>query len=152
MPLYFAYGSNMDVAAMAARCPRSRPLGLARLPRHSFALTRRGFATVTRAARGEVWGLLWTLALADVPALDRYEEISRGLYAKKMLPVIRDGGAAVQALIYIARNEDAPGQAASPAYGEEIVRAAGAAGVPANYLGALEAAFSSRAAPARGFA
>ena len=31
MPLYFAYGSNMDVEAMARRCPRSKPLGLARL-------------------------------------------------------------------------------------------------------------------------
>ncbi|HEY6732614.1 MAG TPA: gamma-glutamylcyclotransferase, partial [Roseiarcus sp.] len=28
MPLYFAYGSNMDVAAMARRCPRSKALGL----------------------------------------------------------------------------------------------------------------------------
>ena len=28
MPLYFAYGANMDVAAMAQRCPNSKPLGL----------------------------------------------------------------------------------------------------------------------------
>ena len=26
MPLYFAYGANMDVEAMARRCPRSKPL------------------------------------------------------------------------------------------------------------------------------
>ncbi|RYE82539.1 MAG: gamma-glutamylcyclotransferase, partial [Hyphomicrobiales bacterium] len=36
MPLYFAYGANMDIAAMRERCPRSTPLGLARLPRHRF--------------------------------------------------------------------------------------------------------------------
>ena len=30
MPLYFAYGANMDRAAMAERCPRSTPLGLVR--------------------------------------------------------------------------------------------------------------------------
>ena len=40
MPLYFAYGSNMDVAAMAQRCPRSKLLGVARLPRHKvFIIT-----------------------------------------------------------------------------------------------------------------
>jgi len=40
MPLYFSYGSNMDVAGMAARCPRSKPLGLARLAHHRLAIMR----------------------------------------------------------------------------------------------------------------
>ena len=38
MPLYFAYGANMNVAAMAARCPRSKPLGLAKLVRHRLVV------------------------------------------------------------------------------------------------------------------
>jgi len=33
MPLYFAYGANMDRAAMAVRYPRSKPLGIAALMR-----------------------------------------------------------------------------------------------------------------------
>ena len=49
MPLYFAYGSNMDIAAMARRCPASRPLGIARLARHRFAILQAGYATVVRA-------------------------------------------------------------------------------------------------------
>ena len=48
MPLYFAYGSNMDEAAMRARCPKSRAVGLARLARHRFALMADGYATVVR--------------------------------------------------------------------------------------------------------
>ncbi len=40
MPLYFAYGANMDVAAMAKRCPSSKPLGLARLPRGAAGIRR----------------------------------------------------------------------------------------------------------------
>lgn len=36
MPLYFAYGSNMDREAMRVRCPNSRALGRARLARHRF--------------------------------------------------------------------------------------------------------------------
>ncbi len=50
MPLYFAYGANMDVEDMARRCPRSRPLGVARLMRHRLAIMREGWLTATRDA------------------------------------------------------------------------------------------------------
>ncbi|MEN9708785.1 MAG: hypothetical protein RIQ68_1193, partial [Pseudomonadota bacterium] len=46
MPLYFAYGSNMDVKAMAERCPRSTALGPARLARHRFFIMDSGWASV----------------------------------------------------------------------------------------------------------
>ena len=58
MPLYFAYGSNMDRAAMALRCPASKPLGLARLMRHRFFIMASGYASVardpTRCVRGHI--------------------------------------------------------------------------------------------------
>ncbi len=138
MPTYFAYGSNMDRAAMARRCPRSVPLGPARLARHRPALTPQGYATVVRDPRGPVWGLVWNLALADVPALDRWEEVSRGMYAKATMPVIRQGGAAVQALIYIGNDVILPGAGASPAYGAAIVSAATELGFPAVYIAQLQ--------------
>lgn len=141
MPLYFAYGSNMDAAAMAARCPRSAPVGLARLPRHRFTLMRQGYATVARDARGDVWGLLWTLALADVPALDRWEEISRGLYSKTVQPVVRAKGAAVRALLYVGGPADLAGSPVPRSYGEGVVRAAREIGVPASYADELERIF-----------
>lgn len=144
MPLYFAYGSNMDIAAMATRCPRSTPAGLARLPRHRFALMNQGFATVVRDPRAEVWGLLWTLAFADVPALDRWEEVSRGLYAKTTQPVVRAGGAAVRTLIYAAGPADGAGAPASRAYGDGVVKAAQAIGLPAAYVSDLERIFRTR--------
>src|SRR5579863_7194541 len=80
MPLYFAYGANMDRAAMAARCPRSTPLGPAALMRHRLAIMREGWLTVVRDARARAHGVLWDLALADVPALDRFEGVGAGLY------------------------------------------------------------------------
>ena len=49
MPLYFAYGANMSVEAMARRCPRSKALGQARLERHRLAVMREGW--LTAAAR-----------------------------------------------------------------------------------------------------
>ena len=52
MPLYFAYGSNMNAEAMARRCPRSKAVGLARLERHRLAVMREGWLTVSaRPAR-----------------------------------------------------------------------------------------------------
>ena len=103
MPLYFAYGANMGLAAMAVRCPASRPLGVARLARHRFAIMREGFATVVRDPRCSVHGVVWDLALADVPTLDKYEEVARGLYAKIMQPVLTQSGSR-RALLYLGCN------------------------------------------------
>ena len=101
MPLYFAYGSNMDAIAMARRCPRSKALGLARLKRHRLAVMREGWLTAVRDPRSAVHGVLWDLALSDVAALDRYEGLSRGLYAKRTQPVVAER-APKQAIVSIS--------------------------------------------------
>ena len=126
MPLYFAYGANMDVAAMARRCPSSRPIGLARLPRHRWIISADGYATVLRDPRREVVGLLWDLALSDAPALDRFEDVPR-LYRKVTQPVIAAAGIR-RALVYLGRSAE-PGRP-RPGYLEDVLRAAEAAGLP----------------------
>ncbi len=103
MPLTFAYGANMDVAAMALRCPRSRPLGIARLMCHRLVVTREGWLSVTRDARSTVHGVLWDVALADVAALDRFEGVGEGLYVKALQSIATDGGAK-SALVYFGAN------------------------------------------------
>jgi len=65
MPLYFAYGENMDVEAMARRCPRSKPRSVARLMRHRLAIVGEGWPTATRDADANVDGVLWDVAQAD---------------------------------------------------------------------------------------
>ena len=70
MPLYFAYGTNMDRRAMAQRCPRSRALGRARLARHRLFFMDCGFASVMPDAKACVYGVLWELAPSDVGALE----------------------------------------------------------------------------------
>lgn len=139
MPLYFAYGSNMDVAAMAKRCPRSKPLGRARLPRRRFALMADGYATVVEDPRRFTLGLLWDLAFADLPALDRYEGLAEGLYFKIDQPVIPEGGATRRALIYIGRAGAGARPARIPGYMEGVVEAAKSAGLPADYVAGLAA-------------
>jgi gamma-glutamylcyclotransferase (GGCT)/AIG2-like uncharacterized protein YtfP len=136
MPFYFAYGSNMNVVAMAARCPRSKPLGAARLMRHQFVIMDAGYASVVRSSGGCVHGLLWDLALSDVAALDRYEG---ALYSKIIQPVIRAGGGAVQAMIYVGQGR--AGGRARPEYAEDVLQAAEAAHLPHGYISGLYACF-----------
>jgi len=135
MPLYFAYGSNMNVIAMARRCPRSKALGLARLARHRLQVMREGWLTAVRDPRSAVHGVLWDLALADVAALDRYEGVPQGLYAKLMQPVVTER-ARKQALVYFGANAG-PG-AARPAYIAEVLAAARSWPLPAEAIEALE--------------
>ncbi|MGJ3265439.1 MAG: gamma-glutamylcyclotransferase family protein [Salinarimonas sp.] len=136
MPLYFAYGSNMDGAQMAARCPASRPVGTARLMRHRIVIMREGWASVARAPQGAVWGVLWELALRDVSALDRYESVHTGLYAKVVQPVLTERGAR-RALVYVGRAGE--GGTPQPGYLESVVAAAEAAALPPSWLATLRA-------------
>jgi AIG2 family protein len=135
MPLYFAYGANMDVDAMARRCPRSKALGLARLERHRLAVMREGWLTAVRDPRSSLHGVLWDLALSDVAALDRYEGLFQGLYAKLTQPVIAERGPK-QAIVYLGANAG-PG-VPRPAYIAEVLAAAKSWPLPAEGVAALE--------------
>jgi gamma-glutamylcyclotransferase (GGCT)/AIG2-like uncharacterized protein YtfP len=135
LPLYFAYGSNMNVEAMARRCPRSKALGLARLERHRLAVMREGWLTAVRDPSSAVHGVLWDLALSDVAALDRYEGVPQGLYAKLTQAVIAER-APRRAIVYFGANAG-PGSA-RPDYIAEVLAAARAWPLPEEGVEALE--------------
>jgi Gamma-glutamyl cyclotransferase, AIG2-like len=135
VPLYFAYGSNMNVDAMARRCPHSKALGLARLERHRLAVMREGWLTAVRNPSSVVHGVLWDLALSDIPALDRHESLSQGLYVKLTQAVIAERGPK-RAIVYFGANAG-PG-VARPAYITEVLAAARSWALPAGGLAALE--------------
>ena len=125
----------MDVEAMGRRCPRSKALGLARLERHRLAVMREGWLTAVREPRSAVHGVLWDLALSDIAALDRYEGLSQGLYAKLTQPVIAERGPK-QAIVYFGANAG-PG-AVRPDYIAEVRAAARSWPLPGEGLAALE--------------
>jgi len=141
VPLYFAYGSNMDATAMARRCPRSRLLGRARMPRWRLFVMPSGFVSVAPDPRANVHGALWDVAVADVAALDRYEQVGQGLYAKKIMRVLREPLGSTPALIYIGAD---PAQGSAwRGYLADIVAAGQALGLPSayvDYLSSLSAA------------
>lgn len=83
--LYLGYGSNLSTTQMAARCPSSRPIGLAFLPKWTFIINQRGCANVIRELdstvhalqhlpRG-VYGVLYELTDVDEDLLDIYEGV-----------------------------------------------------------------------------
>jgi gamma-glutamylcyclotransferase (GGCT)/AIG2-like uncharacterized protein YtfP len=131
MPLYFAYGSNMDVAAMAKRCPRARPIAPARLIRHRLAVMREGWLTAVRDPRAVVHGVLWELTLADMPALDRYEGVAQGLY-RKAIQSVATGAGPKSALVYFGANAG-PGTPPQ-GYIEAVLAAAHRWGLPLEAL------------------
>lgn len=120
---------------MAQRCPRSTALGPAVLARHRLAVMREGWLTAARDPHSRVHGLLWDLALADAPALDRFEGLAEGLYVKVVQPVIAATGAK-RALVYFGANSG-PGRV-RPGYLKDILAAARAWNLPREAVAALE--------------
>jgi hypothetical protein len=125
----------MDANAMARRCQRSKPLGLARLERHRLAVMREGWLTAMRDPFSAVHGVLWDLALSDIPALDRHESVSQGLYVKLTQAIIVERGPK-QAIVYFGANSG-PG-ALRPGYIAEVLAAARSWPLPADGVEALE--------------
>ncbi|WP_131116173.1 gamma-glutamylcyclotransferase family protein [Lichenihabitans psoromatis] len=134
MPLYFAYGSNMDVAVMARQCPGATVIAPARLMGHRVFIHVSGRASVRRSPTATVYGLLWDVPLADVPALDRSEDVVGGSFTKIIQPVVKPQGTA-RALIYVARSL-AEGTA-SAAYLDAMIAAAKTGGLPTPYVTGL---------------
>jgi len=146
MPLCFSYGSNMDAAAMAARCPGAVALGLARLPRHRLQAMREGYLTAVRDPRRDLWGVLWDVPLSNMSALDRYEQVASGLYRKSLQMVIGGKGAR-RALVYFGANAG-PG-VLKPDYFSAVLEAAKAAALPPAALAHIEGLSPRASARAR---
>ncbi|MEO5915758.1 MAG: gamma-glutamylcyclotransferase family protein [Luteolibacter sp.] len=100
MKLYFAYGSNMWIEQMKARCPEHRKIGTALLSGYRWMITTRGYASVVEAKEDEVEGVLFELSESDERSMDNYEGVADGFYHKFELPVLCNGKSQL-ALVYI---------------------------------------------------
>ena len=72
MKYYLAYGSNLNKAQMAFRCPDAKPIGKTRLPKYELVF-RRGFLTVEPKRGSSVPVGVWEISDQDEKNLDRYE-------------------------------------------------------------------------------
>ena len=88
--LYFAYGSNLNRAAMQRRCPQARAVGPGVLERHRFFIGIDGWGSVRPSPGDAVHGVLWAVTPRDIAALHAYELLHTGLYDVRHLPVRLD--------------------------------------------------------------
>jgi hypothetical protein len=98
MTLYFAYGSNLNLAQMSRRCPAAVPLDKVYLP--GVRLVFRGVADVVFEEGARCPGGIWDLTPACEAVLDRYEGCNAhgtGMYRKEYIDV--DGFGEV--LVYV---------------------------------------------------
>ena len=139
--LYFAYGSNMNRAAMRRRCPGARAVGSAVLEGYRFYIGVEGWGSVRPAPGARVHGVLWRLTPRDIAALHTYELLHAGVYDVRWLPV-RHGSRRVAAMIYRLRRR-VPGRP-KPGYIAACAAAARNWSLPERYVRSLERWSTSR--------
>lgn len=137
MALYAAYGSNMDPAQMAERCPHSPQAGTGWL--EGWRLTFGGedigwegaLATVVEDDGSRVFVVLYEVSQGDEQALDRWDGETLGYYNKLKVRVATLDGDAV-AWLYVLN--DYEGGLPSARYLGIMADAAEAAGAPGDYV------------------
>jgi hypothetical protein len=135
MTLHFAYGSNMSRALMGRRCPGATAIGRGSLAGWRFVVNPDRVGSIEPCAGGMVRGVLWRVTPRDLAAINAYEAIDSGLYARCIFP-IRHGGGTKAALTYIARRR---GEGiARPGYISVVVAAARDWDLPESYIRSLQ--------------
>lgn len=114
--LYIAYGSNLNLSQMAARCPSATIYSAGQL--NNWELIFRGsptnsHATIRRCKGKTVPVLVWNISPLDEMRLDRYEGYPV-YYFKKEIMVDIDGRKK-KAMVYIMDESRLPGRP-SPQY------------------------------------
>lgn len=130
MPAYFAYGSNLNVAQMAQRCPDAADPRRATLADHDWLINERGVATVEPFDGAEVHGVLWEISATDLDVLDSAEGVPVR-YRRDRLVVDTDDGPR-EAWVYIDHRVEAG--APRPGYLERIIEGAVHHGLPQRWL------------------
>jgi len=133
MTLYFAYGANMERAAMGKRCPGATALGTALLRDWRYVIAA-GYGSVAAAPGAEVHGVLWRLTPRDLAALNAFESLDSGLYRRMMLTV-EFGARRVRALVYVGNRRGR--RRPMPGYQERLVAAAQEWQLPRRHIEAL---------------
>jgi gamma-glutamylcyclotransferase (GGCT)/AIG2-like uncharacterized protein YtfP len=148
MPGYFAYGSNMARRIMDGVSPTARVVGIARLPDHRLAFTRRstrsgtGVADVVPAPGETVWGVVYEVDGEDLAQLDRKEGLGRA-YERHLARVLMTANSGApegpqEVWIYTVLRKEPSEVPPAAGYVETIVRGAAERGLPLHYLQFLD--------------
>ena len=142
MPLYAAYGSNLDPARMSARCPHSPLHGTGWLIgwRLTFGGEEHGWdgalATIVEDPIDQVFVAVYDVTDDDVAVLDGWESADSGLYLKTRVRVATLQG---EQLAWAYVLDAYEGGLPSAGYLGVLADAAEAADAPVDYVAALRA-------------
>lgn len=142
MPLYAAYGSNMDPQRMMERCPHSplRTTGWLLGWRLTFGGEDLGWdgalATIVEDPLEQVFVAVYDITEEDEAALDSWESADTGLYRKTRVRVTTLLG---EQLAWTYVLDAYEGGLPSASYLGVLADAAEAADAPADYVAALRA-------------
>lgn len=108
--LYIAYGSNLNLRQMAARCPSATVYAAGRL--NNWELVFRGspgnsHATIRRKKGSSVPVLVWSISPSDEYQLDIYEGYPKYYYKQNIMVDI--AGKKRKAMVYIMDRSRCPG-------------------------------------------
>lgn len=138
--MYAAYGSNMNPAQMAQRCPHSPQRGTGWLDdwRLAFGGEDLGWegalATVVESEGDRVFVVLYELSESDEAALDQWDGATLGYYRRSRVRVRTPDGDVV-AWLYVLN--DYEGGLPSARYLGIMADAADVAGAPSDYVASL---------------
>jgi gamma-glutamylcyclotransferase (GGCT)/AIG2-like uncharacterized protein YtfP len=142
VPLYAAFGSNMDPQRMSERCPHSplRSTGWLVGWRLTFGGEEHGWdgalATIVEDPLDQVFVALYDVTAEDVTHLDVLESADTGLYHKTKVRVSTLLG---EQLAWVYVLDAYEGGLPSASYLGILADAAEAAGAPVDYVAALRA-------------
>ena len=151
MPIYAAYGSNMDPEQMLLRCPHSPMAGTGWL--EGWRLTFSGgdigwegaLATVVEEPGSRVFVVFYDVSEEDEQRLDRWEGSELGIHRKIRLRVDTDDNQSVLAWLYVMDAYE--GGLPSARYIGVMADAAEKAGAPAEYVHDLRTRNSRNVGP-----
>ena len=140
MPLYAAYGTNLDPARMGERCPHSplRTTGWLQGWRLTFGGEEHGWegalSTIVQDPFEQVFVAVYDVTPGDEADLDAWEGVDLGLYRKLRVRVATMSGELVVWTYVLDAYE---GGLPSASYLGMLAGAAEAAGAPHDYVAAL---------------
>ncbi|KAL2016551.1 hypothetical protein VTK56DRAFT_3408 [Thermocarpiscus australiensis] len=86
--LYFAYGSNMHLQQMAARCGDSMLFGRGILRNYRWQVNSRGGGNVVAGNPEDfVEGIVFTVSPSDIQALRHYEGVEREVFVERRFQI-----------------------------------------------------------------
>ena len=142
MPIYAAYGSNLDPSRMSERCPHSPLRGTGWLTgwRLTFGGEEHGWdgalVTIVQDAFEQVFVALYDVTEEDMAILDDLESASSGLYRKTRVRVATMAGSQLAWTYVLDAYEGGLPSASSLGI---LADAAEAADAPDDYVAALRA-------------